>query len=88
MALRELAQFSKMIALNEITPEIMKDEGVQNQFVIVVDAMSKSILGQQLLPQIYAEYIEIILVMNMLVLLTSMIQNLHLICGLVNLKII
>ena len=47
-----------MIALNEITPEIMKDEGVQNQFVIVVDAMSKSILGQQLLPQIYAEYIE------------------------------
>lgn len=58
MALRELAQFSKMIALNEITPEIMKDEGVQNQFVIVVDAMSKSILGQQLLPQIYAEYIE------------------------------
>lgn len=58
LALRELAQFSKMIALNEITPEIMKDEGVQNQFVIVVDAMSKSILGQQLLPQIYAEYIE------------------------------
>lgn len=58
LALRKLAQFSKMIALNEITPEIMKDEGVQNQFVIVVDAMSKSILGQQLLPQIYAEYIE------------------------------
>lgn len=58
LALRELAQFSKMISLNEITPEIMKDEGVQNQFVIVVDAMSKSILGQQLLPQIYAEYIE------------------------------
>ena len=58
LALRELAAFSNIVSLNEITPEIMKDEQVQTQFVKVVDAMSKSILGQQLLPQIYAEYIE------------------------------
>ena len=58
LALRELAAFSNIVSLNEITPEIMKDEQVQTQFVKGVDAMSKSILGQQLLPQIYAEYIE------------------------------
>lgn len=59
-ALYALVDFTNMdnVDLEHITPEIMQDESVQNQLIVVVDAMSKSIVGQQLLPQIYGEYIE------------------------------
>ncbi len=57
-AMKELVAFTHLVDINNVTPEAFNDKAVQDQFVATIDAMSKSIIGQQLVPQLYADKIE------------------------------
>lgn len=54
----EFLAFSKLVHINNITSDDLHNEDVQKQVVRLVDAASRSVLGQQLLPQLYTDYIE------------------------------
>lgn len=57
-AVKELVSLTHLIDINHLTPESFNDKVVQEQFVSTIDAMSKSIIGQQLVPQLYADKVE------------------------------
>lgn len=54
----EFLEFSKLVHINSITSDDLHKEEVQDQVVDLVDALSRSIIGQQLLPRLYKDYIE------------------------------
>ncbi len=49
----EVVELSKLCPVNEINHDNLRNKDVQAQFVKVVDAMSKSEMGRQFVPQIY-----------------------------------
>ncbi len=57
-ALKELVELGHLVDINNLTAESFEDKAVQDQFVKTIDAMSKSIIGQQITPQLYTDKIE------------------------------
>ena len=57
-ALKELVSLSKLMDINNVSSSALENKEIQAQFVKVVDAMSKSLVGQQFLPQFYMDKVE------------------------------
>lgn len=54
----ELAKLGHLVDVKNLSEDDFSRAEVQNQFVILVDAMSKSIIGRQILPKYYENEIE------------------------------
>lgn len=57
-ATKEFAALAHMLDINNMNANDFNDKAVQDQFVATIDALSKSIIGQQLVPQLYADKVE------------------------------
>lgn len=57
-ATKELVTLAHMLDINHMKAEDFNRKDVQDQFVATIDALSKSIIGQQIVPQLYAEKVE------------------------------
>lgn len=54
----EFAKLSEMAPFDQLSTADIQNPVIQDQYIILIDALSKSVLGQQLLPQAYEENFE------------------------------